>query len=189
MHPAAVTYSAWVKATSFPSAYNGVIERINADPTYTALAVKSSGKLACFVSTLGLVSYDGTGSHTLSTGTFYYLAMVYSSTVGLVGYVNAAQDGTAAANGPANTAAIAINIGRDPNAAAGYWNGVIDEARIASVARSADWITTEYNNQSAPGTFETLGTEVSTARPTPTATSTPTPTPAANSNFLFFFPR
>ncbi len=31
---------------------------------------------------------------------------------------------------------------------------------MASVARSADWITTEYNNQSAPGTFETLGTEV-----------------------------
>ena len=57
-------------------------------------------------------------------------------------------------------------------------NGSLDEVRVSSVARSADWITTEYNNQSAPSTFETLGTEgtgcpATTPTPAPTATATP----------------
>lgn len=29
-------------------------------------------------------------------------------------------------------------------------NGLIDEARISTVARSADWIATEYANESSP---------------------------------------
>ena len=59
------------------------------------------------------------------------------------------------------------------------WSGDIDEVRIAATARSAGWITTEYNNQNSPGTFITMGSEsctTSTPTPTPTATATPTPT-------------
>ncbi|WP_020402056.1 DUF2341 domain-containing protein [Gracilimonas tropica] len=33
------------------------------------------------------------------------------------------------------------------------FNGSIDEVRISNVARSADWIATEYNNQNTPATF------------------------------------
>ena len=47
---------------------------------------------------------------------------------------------------------------------------------ISSVARSADWISTTYNNQSAPGTFYTIGSEQSVPTPTPTPTETLTPT-------------
>jgi hypothetical protein len=42
-----------------------------------------------------------------------------------------------------------------------YWNGAIDEARVSNVARSADWIMTEYNNQSNPSTFYAIGSEQS----------------------------
>jgi hypothetical protein len=35
----------------------------------------------------------------------------------------------------------------------------MDEVRVSDVARSADWIATEYNNQSSPGTFCALGSE------------------------------
>jgi hypothetical protein len=38
-----------------------------------------------------------------------------------------------------------------------YWPGVLDEVRVSDVARTADWVVTEYRNQSAPGTFVTLG--------------------------------
>jgi hypothetical protein len=38
---------------------------------------------------------------------------------------------------------------------------------VASVAFSADWIATEYNNQSSPSTFWTVGTPLSTAQPVP----------------------
>lgn len=33
------------------------------------------------------------------------------------------------------------------------WNGGLDEVRISSVARSADWVSTEYNNQFSPSSF------------------------------------
>ena len=33
------------------------------------------------------------------------------------------------------------------------WNGSIDEVRALDTTLSADWIKTEYNNQSSPGTF------------------------------------
>ncbi|MDD5742980.1 MAG: DUF2341 domain-containing protein, partial [Candidatus Peribacteraceae bacterium] len=36
------------------------------------------------------------------------------------------------------------------------FNGSIDEPRISAVARSAGWISTEYNNQSSPSTFYTV---------------------------------
>ena len=40
-----------------------------------------------------------------------------------------------------------------------FFPGSVDEARISNVARSADWVMTEYNNQSSPSTFYTLGAE------------------------------
>ncbi|MDO5969003.1 LamG-like jellyroll fold domain-containing protein, partial [Flavivirga aquimarina] len=50
-------------------------------------------------------------------------------------------------------------------------DGIIDELRISNIARSDDWISTEYNNQNSPSTFATSGTPVSvsadTESPTP----------------------
>src|SRR5262249_37664233 len=47
-----------------------------------------------------------------------------------------------------------LNIGtRSPYNSAEPVNGMIDEARISTVARSADWLATEFNNQSSPSTF------------------------------------
>ncbi len=37
--------------------------------------------------------------------------------------------------------------------------GTIDELRIATVARTAGWVATEYANQSSPGTFYAVGAE------------------------------
>jgi len=40
-----------------------------------------------------------------------------------------------------------------------YFSGLIDEWRLSNSIRSAGWIATEYNNQSSPSTFVTLGTQ------------------------------
>lgn len=171
----AFTISAWVKATSFPNAYNAVTGSTIVGAHATALYVKSNGKLAVYVWTGSQPNYDGTGSHTLSSGTWYYVATTYDSTNGIIGYVNAASDGTAAASGAASTM-LNTKIGQDAVTAGRFWNGTLDEVRFSTVVRSANWITTEYNNQVAPGTFETLGTEV------------PVSAPGGISNFLMFMP-
>jgi len=38
-----------------------------------------------------------------------------------------------------------------------FFNGLIDEIRISNLARSSTWISTEYNNQSSPSTFYSVG--------------------------------
>jgi hypothetical protein len=38
-----------------------------------------------------------------------------------------------------------------------YFNGSIDELEISNTARSSGWIRTQYNNQSSPSTFVTIG--------------------------------
>jgi uncharacterized repeat protein (TIGR01451 family) len=41
----------------------------------------------------------------------------------------------------------------------GYFNGSVDEVRVSQIARSTDWVATEYNNESSPSTFSSVGTE------------------------------
>jgi hypothetical protein len=49
-------------------------------------------------------------------------------------------------------------IGETGHSGEGF-SGLIDEARVSKVLRSADWIATEYNNQNSPGTFFTIAGE------------------------------
>jgi len=44
-----------------------------------------------------------------------------------------------------------------PNSTDGFFSGLIDEVRVSNTNRSGDWILTEYNNQSAPSSFMTIG--------------------------------
>ena len=56
-------------------------------------------------------------------------------------------------------------LGRDSRSATAFSNGLLDEFRVSNIARSADWIKTEYNNQSSPSTFYTMGSQVTVAPP------------------------
>ena len=48
-------------------------------------------------------------------------------------------------------------------------DGIMDELRISNIARSSDWIRTEFNNQSTPGTYLSFGSEISTDNTPPSA--------------------
>jgi len=133
LNPAAITVSAWVKGTSFPNAYNAVFAKVSFGATaFHEILIKSNGKLAMVVRGAGTVLYDGTGSNTLSAGTFYYVTLVYSSAVGLIGYVNASVDGTASANGALASNTGDSTIANDTNTFGRFFNGVVDEVRGVS---------------------------------------------------------
>jgi hypothetical protein len=167
LNPSAITYSAWIKATSFPNSYNSIVSKVSGpvNPTFSQMFVRSSGKLAMYASTTNSVPlaalYDGTGANTLSAGTWYMVTMTYDTATGLKGYLNGSVDGSDAStigrNLASNTGATTIGIDTATDGRA--WNGAIDEVEISNVVRSSDWITTEYNNQSATSTFYSLGSE------------------------------
>ncbi len=159
LNSSALTYMGWLKATSFAS--TPLLVNKTGIVGFSLMAVNSSGKIVIFllaengapgVCGAGDVSYNGTGSHTLSTGTFYHLAMTYDSSAGLVGYVDGASDNTAAPKG-----ALCTNSGSTLEGDS--LDGIIDELQISNVARSAAWVAAQYNNQSAPGSFYAVGSE------------------------------
>ncbi|MFX0167127.1 MAG: DUF2341 domain-containing protein [Candidatus Hodarchaeota archaeon] len=59
-----------------------------------------------------------------------------------------------------NDPSLPVRIARRSDAGTSYVNGTIDEVRISNVARSNDWIATEYNNQYDPSSFYSIGTEI-----------------------------
>ena len=62
-------------------------------------------------------------------------------------------------DGPIGNPTQILSIGKNANHSGYVFNGIIDEARVQSISRPAGWILTEYNNQSTPGTFYTIGNE------------------------------
>lgn len=93
-------------------------------------------------------------------------------------YVNTSLVIDNAVTGNLQTSAAAVNIGSQAGTG-NYWDGLIDDVKIASVARTAGWIATEYNNQDSPSTFALADDQEEQPTPTPTPTVTPTPTPTA----------
>ncbi len=64
------------------------------------------------------------------------------------------------------------------NVATTSFNGSVDEVRISSIARSIEWLSTEYNNQNSPSTFYSVDSQI-----VPYDTNTPTIQPLITQGF------
>ena len=71
-------------------------------------------------------------------------------------YVNGVAGSAATTNSETNNNGI-WRIGSHKNAGIEFFEGIMDEVRFSATAHSADWIATEYNNQSSPSTFYSYG--------------------------------
>jgi prepilin-type N-terminal cleavage/methylation domain-containing protein len=106
--------------------------------------------------------FDVDGASSITDGNWHYIvgqrigSTIYSYQDGAAANSSAAFSGTAGA-------ADSLAFGTDPHhdGGAGNYKGTLDEVHISNIARSADWIVTEYNNQNSPGTFYTVGSAVS----------------------------
>ena len=100
------------------------------------------------------------GSSNISTGQWAHIVGSYDGSTLRV-YSNGVQVSSLASSGSiAYSTSKDLDIeSRSPYTSAEAVNGLIDEARISTVARSADWVTAEYRNQSSPSTFYSIGNE------------------------------
>jgi len=159
MNPTAITMEAWVKADSPPANSFIVGRRPPGSASYFLVTIGPGANLTIFYTDAG--GEVKTGSQVILLNIWYHIVVTYDSVAGLKMYINAVIDGTHAANGLLTTTAAATEIGGDTNAASPtFWNGILDEVRISNIARAADWILTEYNNQFSPGVFMTMGAEI-----------------------------
>jgi hypothetical protein len=115
--------------------------------------------------TMGLSVVTSTGfafpTYTVSyaDGNWHKFVAVYNGS-DVVFYVNGvAQGSPTTVTGVFAFASTQVNLARF-GTFGNYAAATLDEARVSNIARSANWIATEYSNQSDPATFYTIGSEV-----------------------------
>jgi hypothetical protein len=93
-------------------------------------------------------------------GTRYHVALTWDGTTAKI-FHNTTQSASQSVSSPLNTNNRSVRFGgTDPAAAsnADKLNGAIASLALFDEAVSAAWVTTNYNNTSAPGSFATAGT-------------------------------
>jgi hypothetical protein len=152
-----ITLEAWAKLDETANAPYHVFDKArgscgSGDPPYFLRVNIAGGNIhECFVST-GSCGADPTDAQpagtTIVSGTWYFLAGTNDGTNSKV-YRNAVLTDTEPYAAGIYNSDGAFYVGSQVNA--NYWDGLIDEVRISSTARTQDWLTTEYNNENSPG--------------------------------------
>lgn len=136
LQPSHITISAWINVSSLTPSYSAVVSCITTSGTLVyQIFVKSSGKLAMYIRNAGgsTTFYDGTGSHTLSTNSWYNLVLVFGNGA-LTGYVNGASDGSSSdASTLGQTATAATELGNDAHTSGRNFGGRMADIAIFDV--------------------------------------------------------
>ncbi len=105
-------------------------------------------------------------SGTISQGNWYYVTLTWTNGGATTLYINGVSKGTTSGlNTTWNTSGVTSYLAEDHIYS--YFGKIsVDEVRISSIARSSDWIATEYNNQNSPAAFYSVGTETPPSPPT-----------------------
>ena len=170
-----VTIEAWVNPSAFPistfgSAPGDVVfttRKLSADisPTLGISNDRATGEQAFFGADSSGLFVGAGGTTVFATGTWYDLIGTYDNAGTWKVYVNGVLEGTnnftlAGTYGGTFTGS-PWNIGAAPQWSGIYSSENLDEERVSNAALSPSWILTEYNNQSNPFTFYTVGSEQS----------------------------
>ncbi|MCK5241072.1 T9SS type A sorting domain-containing protein [bacterium] len=152
-----LTMSAWVNLTDDEAnVYNTVIaKKLNWSST--------SGYLLQVLPQVNDMEVTGSGGTSAAfdvadytTNWHFIVGTINATTAG--GFFDGGSLGTAATNALATSTQV-VNLGRLGNGNESF-DGQIDEVRISTVVRSANWISTSFNNQNNPGNFYNVGSEI-----------------------------
>ncbi|MBF0432870.1 MAG: DUF2341 domain-containing protein, partial [Fibrobacteria bacterium] len=149
-----VSFWCWADAINFPSGYDGIFAR--GDETERAPYVYAASGSNTIVLDLGTPSGSEDGhvlTAALTQATWHYVTFTWDGST-----VRAYLDGTAGST-DGTTGNTLKNNASDYNffgqrdGQVGLWDGKLDEIRISSTNRSANWITLCYQNQKSTQTL------------------------------------
>ena len=158
-----LTVSAWIKINT-----GGLDQKIAGNQTGVAGGYKFG------VYTTNLVEFEirdaannpflnrgVAGGTVLNTGQWYYVAGMSSDVLDSIRtFVSGIPERPFKKTGTLIASSDNLTIGKEPWTATAFFDGSIDELRISDEVRSNGWLRTDYNNQSSPSSFYSLGAEV-----------------------------
>ena len=151
--PMDITVSTWIKVESFTTAWQGIVAK--GEGAVWRLHRWAGNDGVAWTPNLPDESIGGTNS--VNDTSWHFVAGTRDASNATL-YVDGVLDGVVAATGlPRGENNTQVLIGNNPDQAARWFDGIIDETRISSVARSADWLMATWLNQSQTGQFSTYG--------------------------------
>src|SRR5208282_507858 len=164
----AFTFSGWIKVPNATKAslivegrqagsFEGAIVYCNTTTGYPVMYVHG---------TVGLAT--ATGTLNSEDNNWHYLAGTYDGATAII-YADASTPASNASTCTMNVWNTSFYVAEDLSG--NYYSSSNMELRISNIARAAGWIQTEYQNQSSPSTFYTLGS--ATAMVVPVNASSP----------------
>jgi len=158
-----MTISAWIQLQDYSAGANRILSKsgLNGNLGWEFSRDDWIGpnwnNLTLFTPATGSTFAAGYHEASLPAGQWVYAAVAYDAAAQTVRLY---RDGLAIATTIAGTIPASINstpysvkIGARAGNSGTPFHGNIDEVRISSVVRSADWIRTEYSNQISPASF------------------------------------
>ncbi|RZM19158.1 MAG: DUF2341 domain-containing protein, partial [Pedobacter sp.] len=155
------TLQAWINPSDY-STYQGILAKTsgNIPKPYDFYLMQGSGIPQLYRGN-GSVHSNVAGSSGPTAGVWSQLVVTVSGNT-VSHYLNGNLNGTGTLYEPGASGTDNVLIGSRADFATKF-KGKMDEVRISNAALSANWIKTEYNNQSAPSSFYTIGTESGSA--------------------------
>lgn len=159
-----ITLEAWVYATSLPGTFANfsiIGKGYNGTNThyYMQLQTGGGGTTAIAVGTFNFPTNNQASVTFPGTNAWHHIVGTYDGAWNI--YVDGTKTTQSVTTAPITNGTRFI-MGAEDNSGGqnNFFAGRLDEVRFSSSARSADWITAEYNNESSPGTFYTVGSEI-----------------------------
>jgi concanavalin A-like lectin/glucanase superfamily protein len=167
---ASLSISAWVNPTNLASNHT-IVQKENGDnKNGYQFFINTSGGITLGVADAGSEHIQASNNSVVATGSLQFAFVTYDG-ANVRFYVNGTAQGAPAETIIPTNATQNFGIGNFVGFDFGRMVGILDEVRVSTSVRSANWITTEFNDQNAPNTFWTTGTEENV--PAPPSTSLP----------------
>lgn len=149
---AALTVSMWL-SPKVDLGSGDTIRMLEKGDSYFILQY-STGPISALVKTNGTACAVGSTA-TVPAGAWRHVCAVYDGSR-LRAYVDGSEASSLALTGPIDDDHLALRIGSSDDGK--YFGGILDEVRIASIARPPDWVRACFDNQRLGSTFAAFGT-------------------------------
>jgi hypothetical protein len=149
------TWSLWMRANGTQGAYDGLV--FSRGGVTTGLGFNSGGTNLGYHWNDTVATYGWVGGPVAPLNDWFMASLVVAGSQATV-YAHASSGVTSGSNTTTHGNSLINNLQFGQDSAGGrLFNGLIDEIRIATLARTSGWLGTEYNNKASSTTFYAVG--------------------------------
>jgi len=163
-----MTLSMWLKTSQNPANYGFTLSKsYAAGGNYRyGVGIYNGGKARIFIQGNGGADVDFSSTGSVNDNAWHLVHYAFDRNGSATIYIDGSSSGSSSISAwdglnfqSSHPFRLGCYTASDNSSVLLPYNGLLDEVRVIHSLLTADWITTEYNNQNSPSTFYSLGSE------------------------------